>query len=84
MMHLSNDNLRTLVQTFITSRLDYHNGLMLYGLPKEQIAKLQRVQNAAARLVMVTTKFPPITPVSCTLWITLATGAGAHAFQLRF
>ena len=61
-MYLSNDSLSTLVQAFITSRLYYCNGL-LYGLPKEEKAKLQRVQNAAAWLVMGTTMLSPITPV---------------------
>ena len=60
--YLSSDSSRTLVHAFITTRLDYCNGL-LYGLSKEQIAKLQRVQNAAASLVMGTTKFSSITPV---------------------
>ena len=49
--YLSRDSLLTLVHAFITSRLDYCDAL-LYGLPKEQIFKLQRVQNAAARLIM--------------------------------
>ena len=47
--YLSRDSLITLVHAFITSRLDYCNGL-LFGLPKAPIAKLRRVQNAAARL----------------------------------
>ena len=37
------------------------NGL-LFGLPKAQIAKLQRVQNAAARLILGIGKFSHIIP----------------------
>lgn len=59
--YLSRDSLLTLVHAFITSRLDYCNALF-YGLPKEQIAKLQRVQNAAARLIMDIGKYSHITP----------------------
>ncbi len=40
----------SLVSAFVLSRLDYCNAI-LAGLPKSTIAPLQRVQNAAARLV---------------------------------
>ncbi len=60
--YLSRDNLLILVHAFISSRLDYCNSLF-YGLPGKQIAKLQRVQNAAARLVMDVPKYSHITPV---------------------
>jgi len=46
--------------SFITSHLNYRNGL-LFGLPKVQITRLHRVQNAAARLVLGITKFSHIT-----------------------
>ena len=47
---------------FIKGRLDYCNSL-LYGLPNTQISKLQRVLNAAARLVTSSCKFNHVTPV---------------------
>ena len=76
--YLSRNSLLTLVHAFITSRLDYCNAL-LYGLPKEQIVKLQRVQNAAARLIMDIGKYSCITPALYELH-TLATSASAHTF----
>ena len=51
-----------IVHSFITSRLDMGNSL-LFGLPQNQIARLQRIQNAAARLVTLTKKSSHITPV---------------------
>ncbi|XP_077987025.1 carboxypeptidase A4-like [Glandiceps talaboti] len=43
-----------LIHAFVTSRLDYCNGL-LYGIPKYQIDRLQSLQNAAARLTVILT-----------------------------
>ena len=59
-LHLSRDSLLALIHAFITSRLDFCNGL-LYGLPKSQIVKLQRIQNAAARLAMNIGKYSHVT-----------------------
>ena len=58
--YLSRDSLLALIHAFITSRLDFCNGL-LYGLPKTQIVKLQRVQNAAAGLAMNIGKYSHVT-----------------------
>ena len=61
-IYLSRENMATLIHAFISCRLDYCNSLM-YGLPAYQLAKLQRVQNAAARLIFNESKFCRITPL---------------------
>ena len=60
--HLSCDSLETLIHAFVSSRLEYCNSL-LYGLPQVEIDKIQRVQNAAARLIFEQPTFCHITPV---------------------
>ena len=47
---LSFDNTQVLVNALVTSRLDYCNSV-LYGLPATELQKLQRIQNAAVRLI---------------------------------
>jgi hypothetical protein len=51
-----------LVHAFVSSRLDCCNSI-LYGLPDYEIAKLQHVQNTAARLVACVRKREHITPI---------------------
>ena len=51
-----------LLHAFITSHIDYCNSL-LYGLPKSQLAKIQRVLNASARLVSNAPRFCHISPI---------------------
>ena len=48
--YLSREVCETLVNSLITSCLDYCNSL-LYGCPSSLLARLQRVQNSAARLI---------------------------------
>merc|ERR1711989_317941 len=48
---LSTDVTKTLMCSFVLSRLDYANSL-LANFPKKSIQRLQKVQNAAARLTL--------------------------------
>ena len=59
---LTHEATKTLVHAYVTSRLDYCNGL-LYGLPKGTLYRLQSVLNTAARLVTFTRKYDSISPV---------------------
>ena len=59
---LNHETVQILVNAFVTSRLDYCNSF-LYGLLATQLNKLQRVQNAAARLICNISRFDHITPI---------------------
>ena len=59
---LSLKDTETLFHAFITTKLDNCNSL-LAGLPQYLIDKLQRVHNAAGRVVFRTRKYDRITPV---------------------
>ena len=60
--YLDQPSTEKLVHAFVASKLDYGNSL-LYGLPDKEIAKLQRIQNSAARLVTRTRRTEHITPI---------------------
>ncbi|XP_044183836.1 uncharacterized protein LOC122964347 [Acropora millepora] len=59
--YLSKDHIACVVNAFVIPHLDYCNSV-LYGLPKSQLDKLQRIQNVAARLVKGVRKQDHITP----------------------
>ena len=61
-LRLSTDTTKALVHAFVTSRVDYCYSL-LYGLPASHLNKVQRVLNAAARLVCRAPRYCCITPL---------------------
>ena len=52
----------SIIHSYVPSRLDYRHALLI-NANSYQIGKLQRVQNAAARILSKTSKFTHITPV---------------------
>ena len=60
---LTDTALLTAIHAFVTSRLDYGNAL-LNGVPQKLLSKLQRVQNAAAKLIKRARKFDHVTPLA--------------------
>ena len=67
--HLTTQATQTLVCSLVLSRLDYCNSL-LSGCPQYFLDKLQKVQNAAARLVCKAKKSDHIHPILATLhWL---------------
>ena len=67
--YLSNQATQTLCHALIIGRIDYCNSI-LYGLPAKQIAKLQRLQNSAARLIFKIPRFYHISQILRTLhWL---------------
>ena len=66
---LTRDACASAVRSAILSRIDYSNAL-LGGFAVTQLARLQRVQNMAARLIALKPKSDSITPVLCDLhWV---------------
>jgi len=59
--YLDQASAERLVHAFVSSRLDMNNGI-LYGLPENAIAPLQRVQNTAARVICRKRRYEHITP----------------------
>ncbi|CAB4028470.1 Hypothetical predicted protein, partial [Paramuricea clavata] len=60
--YINQNDCEKLVHAFITSKLDSCNSI-LFELPAVEIDKLQRVQNAAARLVVGGKKYDHVTPI---------------------
>lgn len=60
--YLTTDATKSLVNSLVTSRLDYCNAL-LSGVPKTLLGRLQTLQNTAARIITRTSRYEHITPV---------------------
>ena len=72
--YLDMDTTKLLVNSLVTSRLDYGNAI-LYGLPAKQVKRLQRLQNCVARLITKTKQHQHITPVLKSLhWLPIESG----------
>jgi len=59
--YVTRETMIQLVMSFVISRIDYCNSVLV-GLPTSTLAPLQRVQNAAARLILGLSRRSHITP----------------------
>jgi hypothetical protein len=59
--YLTNDQTKSIVHAHVTCRIDQNNSLLI-GLPKKLLTRLQRIQNASARLIVGLKKRDHITP----------------------
>ena len=60
--YLTQDTAKMAVHAFVLSRLDYCNSIY-FGLPQNLISRLQKIQNAAARMITLTPRRSHITPI---------------------
>ena len=56
---LTLDAVKTVIQALVCTQIDISNSLY-YGLPNTQLQRLQRIQNAAARIIFKKTKYEHI------------------------
>ncbi|XP_073503957.1 calcitonin gene-related peptide type 1 receptor isoform X1 [Phyllobates terribilis] len=69
---LNHESAKTLVHALIISRLDYCN-LQLCGLPSNTLAPLQSILNSAARLIHLSPRYSPASPLCKSLhWLPIA------------
>ena len=59
---LSFDAVQAVVHALVCSQIDTNNSLY-YGLPNTQLQRLQRIQNAAARVIYKKSKYEHVTPL---------------------
>ena len=77
-------SIRCLVHALVMGLVNYCNSL-LYGLPRNNISKLQRFQNMAARLITNTPRFCHITPVLCQLhWLPIGISIKLKVILITF
>ena len=82
--HLDDFCLKTVVHALVMSRRAYCSSV-LYGLPSYQIARLQHVQTAAARLISKTQKFDYITAILLFLhWFAIESRIGFIILLLTY
>ena len=75
--YLSGGATKVLVHAFVTSLLDYCNSL-LFGIPKYEHDRLQKILSAATRIVCLVPKLSPHTPVLHNLdWL-------LESYQIQF
>ena len=60
--YLTQSAAEKIVHALISSRLDFGNAL-LFNLPQTKLAQIQRLQNAAARIITLARKYTHITPI---------------------
>lgn len=67
--YITTDACKALVQSLVTTRLDYAN-VLLHGVPSCLLQRLKRVQNSAARLISGSSRREHITPILISLhWL---------------